>query len=398
MLVGCHQNFLGREATVKGSDKTFGQWLGVNWMWLTIVGVMLFGVTGLGYKIFSTYAATFPYISNEHTAWASFGSLLAGFFTLTGTVATVATLLFLAHQNKAMQKVTQAQLDSMTFERYINHRKLFFEQLHETVSVHKGTFRFKDPGHLYNSIFTENNPHHCVFSVSPEYDASGNAINRIGEMLSSIERLKYFLDCTELKEGEPFEFVCLLRSVSEHVFMIEQVGEARDGDVIFNGNLCAFNIFSIEDMLNPCFTIINVIMKFTNNNCINDLEYQPKSRHVREMLLSNFGLNEDKGIVQVYGVIKGIEYLASVYYKSLEVFEDYNLVFPATVQILCNVFDSAASVNEMKNDKKFNDVLNVCLNEVGQKIISMDEGAEHREASLQINYLLIALIGREGFV
>ena len=139
-------------------------------------------------------------------------------------------------------------------------------------------------------------------------------------------------------------------------------------------------------------------MKFTNNNCINELEYQPKSRYVREMLLNNFGLNEDKGIVQVYGVIKGIEYLASVYYKSLEVFEDYNLVFPATVQVLCNVFDSAASVNEMINDKKFNDVLNVCLNEVGQKIISMDEGAEHREASLKINYLLIALIGREGFV
>ena len=372
-------------------DKKEGR-LQTAWVW---IGFVVF-ITGV--ILFTTYGMSLGPISGEHTAWGSFGSLLAGFFTIAATGATIATLLFLAKQNKDMQKVTQAQLDSMTFERYINHRKLFFEQLHETVSVHKGTFRFKDPGHLYNSIFTENNPHHCVFSVSPEYDASGNAINRIGEMLSSIERLKYFLDCTELKEGEPFEFVFLLRSISEYIFMIEQVGEARDGDVIFNGNLCAFNIFSIEDMLNPCFTIINVMMKFTNNNCINDLEYQPKSRHVRKMLLNNFGLNEDNGMVQVYGVIKGIEHLASVFYKSLEVFEGRGYAIPETVQILCNVFDSAGSVNELRDDRKFHDVLNLCLNEVGEKVSSMDDSGNNAEALFSIDRNLNAIARSRGYV
>ena len=372
-------------------DKKEGR-LQTAWIW---IGFIVF-ITGV--ILFTTYGMSLGPISGEHAAWGSFGSLLAGFFTIAATGATIATLLFLAKQNKDMQKVTQAQLDSMTFERYINHRKLFFEQLHETVSVHKGTFRFKDPGHLYNSIFTENNPHHCVFSVSPEYDASGNAINRIGEMLSSIERLKYFLDCTELKEGEPFEFVFLLRSISEYIFMIEQVGEARDGDVIFNGNLCAFNIFSIEDMLNPCFTIINVMMKFTNNNCINDLEYQPKSRHVRKMLLNNFGLNEDNGMVQVYGVIKGIEHLASVFYKSLEVFEGRGYAIPETVQILCNVFDSAGSVNELRDDRKFHDVLNLCLNEVGEKVSSMDDSGNNAEALFSIDRNLNAIARSRGYV
>lgn len=359
---------------------------------------MLSGVAGLGYKIFSTYAATFPYISDDHTAWASFGSLLAGFFTLTGTVATVATLLFLARQNKAMQKVNQAQLDSMTFERYINHRKLFIEQLHETISVHKGAFRFKDPNHLYNCIFTENSPHHCVFSVPPEYDASGNAINHIAKMLSSVEKLKYFLDSTELKEEEHFEFIFLLRSMSEYIVMIEPVGEPRDGDVIFNGKICGFNIFSIEDMLNPCFTIINVVMKFTNNKLINELEYQPKSRHVRKMLLHKFGLNEGEGIVQVYGVIKGVELLASAYYKSIELFEDCNFAFPQTVRVLSNVFDSAASVNEMMDDARFNDVLNVCLGEVTQKVYLVGVGHKHCEASISLYNIFVSLISRKGFV
>lgn len=391
-------HFLGREAAVKGSDKTFGKWFGANWIWLAVVGVMLAGVGGLGYKIFSTYAEQLPYISNDHTAWASFGSLLAGFFTLTGTVATVATLLFLAHQNKGMQKVTQAQLDTMTFERYINHRKLFIEQLHETISVHKGTFRFRDPNHLYNSIFTENSPHHCVFSVAPEYDPSGNAINHIAKMLNNFERIKYFLNGKKFEDGESFDLVMALNNLSEYIFMIEPVGDVRDGDVIFNGENLGFNIFSIEDLLSPCLTMVNVILKFTNNELIDVSLYQSKSRYLREMLVNDLLLAEDNGVVEVRKSIKGIGLLALSYYKAQDIYEEYDFVFPATVQALRDVFDSAVSVNDMKNDIKFNAVLDVCLNEVGQKITSMDERAENREASLSLNNILVSLISRKGFV
>lgn len=371
-------------------DKKEGR-LQTAWIW---IGFIVF-ITGV--ILFTTYGMSLGPISDEHAAWGSFGSLLAGFFTIAATGATIATLLFLAKQNKAMQKVNQAQLDSMTFERYINHRKLFIEQLHETISVHKGAFRFRDPNHLYNCIFTENSPHHCVFSVPPEYDASGNAINHIAKMLSSVERLKYFLDSTKLKDYELTEFALLLGRMAEFVFMIEPVGGARDGDAIMNGHFLGFNIFSIEDIVNPFLTITNVIMRFTNNKQINELEYQPKSRYVREMLLNEFGLS-DNSLVSVYGVIAGIENLASVFYKALEVFEGRGYAIPETVQILCNVFDSAASVNEMKDDRKFYNVLNVCLNEVGEKVGSMDAGSKNADALVSINENLTFLAGRRGYV
>ncbi|TCT98764.1 hypothetical protein [Pseudomonas sp. LP_4_YM] len=79
-------------------------WWKERWVWIA----MILLIVVLGYVLFSTYAEKLPYVSNNHSAWASFGALLAGFFTLTSTLATVATLLFLARQNKGMQKVTQA--------------------------------------------------------------------------------------------------------------------------------------------------------------------------------------------------------------------------------------------------------------------------------------------------
>lgn len=157
-----------------------------NWIWIAMAVVM----AGLGYKLFSTYAEKLPYVSNEHAAWSSFGSLMAGFFTLTGTVATIATLLFLARQNREMQKVTKAQMDTLTFERYINHRKLFSDHLSELVATHKNTFVFRDPSRLYNSIFPDNSPHHCDFSAAPTYDENDDGTNHIGLLYRKFEKVK----------------------------------------------------------------------------------------------------------------------------------------------------------------------------------------------------------------
>jgi hypothetical protein len=93
------------------------------------------GVIGIGLLfilvIFITYGVSLGPRSHDHTAWSSFGSMLAGVFTLFGTTATIATLLFLNAQFKEQQKVTAKQIEALTFEQYVNHRKLFFERLNE---------------------------------------------------------------------------------------------------------------------------------------------------------------------------------------------------------------------------------------------------------------------------
>ncbi len=331
---------------MKGSDKTFGKWFGANWMWLTIVGVMLFGVTGLGYKIFSTYAATFPYISNDHTAWASFGSLLAGFFTLTGTVATVATLLFLARQNKAMQKVTQAQLDTLTFERYINHRKLFIEQLKDLEIAHNNSFRFINPNKLYKDLFRENGPHNCDFSSVPEFDDKGYGLNNVGKIIFGFDGLEDRCNIPHFDRAEVDEFVRHLVYYHNEVLMIERVRDGREGDLKFGSTPYLINIFSLSEFFTVAVDVSNMILQFSGNSLLSSFKSKHESRWVRDALMEYYYVSEGYLPISITSEIAGVKDLVSIYFEVFQLRNSENgLLFPKTNSRLIQAFSSSSNVN-----------------------------------------------------
>lgn len=344
---------------MKGSDKTFGKWLGGNWMWLTIVGVMLAGVAGLGYKIFSTYAEQLPYISNDHTAWASFGSLLAGFFTLTGTVATVATLLFLAHQNKVMQKVTQAQLDSMTFERYINHRKLFLEQLKDLEIAHNNAFRFRDPNHLYNTLFPENSPHHCVFSVVPDYDRSEPS-NHVAKIYNWLDKIQININKKILNDSESNHFLLDLIVLSADFLMIEFVRSPVDGDLEYKGEFFGVNIYSLDDFFKPAISIANLLLRFTNNPVVGGGDFVGCTDDVRFSLIENCVSTNTNFNVKVRRTIRGLPLLYFLNSTVKDFKDGQKYIFPDLVALLSDKFGSSKNVNELADDKVFDAFVAKC--------------------------------------
>lgn len=361
VLVGCHHNFLGREATVKGSMKAVLKWLGANWMWLTIVGVILPGVGWLGVKIFFTYAATFPYISDKHEAWASFGSLLAGFFTLTGTVATVATLLFLAHQNKTMQKVTQAQLDTLTFERYINHRKLFFDQLDSLVTAHKNTFRFRDPSHLYSALFPENSPHHCVFKVEAAYDINGVPSNRVAEIYAWFDSIKSFESKDDFTDMKSNMFLGFLINLQERILMYESTAQVRDGDLSFIGKTYGINIYSLELFFEPALHIVNALLRFSGSAQIDRYVFNYNTENIRAGLVRNNVSMNTVFPIKVVRTIKGLPLLYFAYAALREYKELHKYLIPELVVLLGDLFYSAESVNSLADGNVFNQVAGECF-------------------------------------
>lgn len=366
-----------------------------NWIWIAMAVVM----AGLGYKLFSTYAEKLPFVSNEHAAWSSFGSLMAGFFTLTGTVATIATLLFLARQNREMQKVTQTQMDTLTFERYINHRKLFADHLQELVALHKNAFTFRDPSTLYSEIFPANSPHHCSFAVPPTFDADGDGSNHVGEILSKTKRLKAYLDRAEFEDGEADHIAMLLIDLSYDICMIEPDGELLDGDVTFKNQFYGFNIYTLDDFVKPCLSICNMILKFTNNPLLDVRSFlaNSNSRYVREALMKRFLLHPKRNATKVFSRVKGIHILAFVFFEVQRLREGTAYLFPETVKQLNEKFKSADAVNALADDSVFNDMLNVVLHEVTPKVYEMDKGLEYYSDALRINGHLVALINRVDF-
>lgn len=132
---------------------TKSKWLLAAW---ALIGM---GVITFGGVLFTLYGSYLGPISHEHAAWSSFGSLLSGFFMVASTGATIATLLFLAHQNRQIQKtnaiqqqVTQAQLAATNFEQYVNHRRFFMERLTELQSSFGNAFNFEERESLYNKV------------------------------------------------------------------------------------------------------------------------------------------------------------------------------------------------------------------------------------------------------
>ena len=56
----------------------------INKIWIALAIALIV----LAVAIFGAYAHYLPKISDDHTAWSSFGSLLSGVFTLAGVLAT----------------------------------------------------------------------------------------------------------------------------------------------------------------------------------------------------------------------------------------------------------------------------------------------------------------------
>ncbi|MEQ4191908.1 hypothetical protein ABNM11_25000 [Pseudomonas syringae] len=355
--------------------------------WLFGVPMVLFA--GI---VFSLYWYNLGDISHLHEPWSSFGSLLSGVSTLVGAVATIGTLVYLSHQNKEMQKVTQAQLNTLSFERYINHRKLFTDQLNELVATHKSTLAFRDPSHLYNSIFLMNSPHHCEFSVPPTYDENGDGTNHVGLLYRKLERIKSALDLAQPDADDVDRLVHDLIDLSYDLLMIEPVGNRRVGDVVFMDSVYGFNIFALDEFIKPALNIANMIFRFTNNPTIDAQLIQGNSFFVKEALIKTFFPMRTKLPLNVYDNILGLSTFVWVYLVALNLYVGNDLLLPDTVKLLRKKLFSVEAVNELALTEKSNYVLDVCLHELKRKLSGMTHKDEHYVQAMEIDNRLRGLI------
>lgn len=85
--------------------KAMEAWLKVDWNKLAMATVMV----RLGYRIPSTCAVNFPYLSSDHTVSSSYRFLFSGSLTVTETLSLFVTHLIDVRQDSEMQIVTQAK-------------------------------------------------------------------------------------------------------------------------------------------------------------------------------------------------------------------------------------------------------------------------------------------------
>ncbi|SDU29429.1 hypothetical protein [Pseudomonas moraviensis] len=346
------------------------------WIWIGFA-VFVFGVV-----LFTIYGVKLGAISHDHTAWSSFGSLLGGFFMIASTGATVATLFFLAHQNKEIQRVnvyqrevTQAQLAAMNFEQYINHRRLFMDRLVELQTSYENKFVFVDGESLYNKIFTKNGPTNLVFKVDLDDTEDGeNLLRRIGTRL---DRLDKFLDQSQWNHNETRKLVGMLIDVYGDL-QIRWTGEAFDGDVMFFGKHTGVNIYSLDDFLAIARSIYNSLLFYTGNKKYDGLN-KSMMRYPCDALIEFFlEYHKLKDAIDVVKIIPGLAVIERLY-LDLESFRgfDSDWLLKSTYSSLLDVFRSKEHVRTLKDDVFMANFVSVAMKECALALETVGEEGDN---------------------
>lgn len=325
----------------------------------------------LGGVLFTFYGKSLGPISHEHAAWSSFGSLLSGFFTLTGTVATIATLLFLNKQNQDQQKVTEAQISAMTFEQYINHRKLFMDRLLELQLTFENQLIFSNGEKLYRELFPNNRPTNLEFIVKPiQTEAVENLLGRLAGRLARLEEM---LDKSHWKEDEVEDLVLLLLNVHGDLHF-RWDGEAFDGDVFFFDKNTGINIYSVDEFLVRAKAIYNSLLFYTGNTQFEGLG-KGVSRYVREALIKFFnGRHRLRDGVDVLKNIPGLEIMERLLFVTDELRgPDLNWIMEDTFRTLESAFESRKSVVRLRDDSYVNKLVNTGYQEANMAMLNIDK-------------------------
>lgn len=245
-------------------------------MWfLLVVGI------GTPVVVFLVYGLSLGPVSSQTTDWGSFGSVMAGSFTLLGSFATIWTLLFLYSQqakteqrqrlideeNKTNQKkhdeVVKKQIASLVFEQYIKHQTVFLEGLQNIEREFKSKINFSNPEKLYREIFPDNKPSYCSY-ISGADGSESEKLGFIYDIKEKCESIQYYLGFHP-ENTNIYGLLCGFFELQEKI-SITYIEESQEGDVLYAYQKTGFNIYGVHDYISDMQKAVNFIMFFSGNN------------------------------------------------------------------------------------------------------------------------------------
>lgn len=212
------------------------------------------------------YGLSLGSISNKAEDWAAFGSVLAGAFTLLGALATASSLVVVSMQFRMHSRIqvkhdeiTKKQIDVLTFEHYIRHRKQFNDLLVEQEEINANEIKFHNPDALYRRIYPYNNPNYCKISVEVIEDDEGSIeLEKCLRLFEEIASLIY-------RERDKIETLDLILKIEQFQFILgmSYVAGLIDGDILNRGYPTGINVHEIKSLsggLSRCSMLYSFIV------------------------------------------------------------------------------------------------------------------------------------------
>ena len=352
---------------------------------LSALGVFVI-CTAFGAILFGTYGYFFPKLSGVRDDWNVFGALLGAFGSCIGAVATLATLLFLAHQNRQQQEQNRKQqqqnqqqqefiewqVKTQTFQNFLTHSRVFRERLVEIQSRFDDNIRFPEVESIYFELFPHNGAARVDLTSLPEASEVSN--NLLGNLKAQFERLDSLLEKTEWTEAEAYDLATqMFKMVSDLGF--EWVGESADGDIVTGDTHTGINIYSLHEALRRMRVVYNTYLRFTGNPEFTGLD-RGVSSFVSEAMMQCRRLSR----FLIYNSIPCLRDLQKLYFDVRLLRNDSkNLLLPDFYGLLQATFESSEDVAKLNDVEVYASILIRGIQEINEALSKLDEDDKKAE-------------------
>lgn len=328
--------------------------------------VLVLGCVAFGIILFYLYISYFPEVSAVREDWNTFGTLIGGFGSCFGAVATISTLLFLVHQNNKQQEFVEWQIKNQTFESFLSHHRVFKDRLAEVESQFEGDIRFTDSEYLYYRLFPGNSPSDVKSTATMLCTLEHEDF--LGGLHNQFDRIDRLLDQVEWDSGQAYELSSLLLELASDLGF-RWVGKPSDGDIVMATYNTGVNIYSLHESLMRMKRIFNVYLRFTGNPAYNGLN-KGVSSYVNQALLSCRRLRR----FVLYQSIPGLFDLQNLLLEVGTIKNDKGFrVLPDTYDILRSTFESREDVARLNDPMHYLHVINVGTQEMYLALSKYDE-------------------------
>lgn len=335
-----------------------------NWILVLVGAAIVVGVV-VAVGVLWAYGYYLGPISRNATDWGSFGSVMSGAFTLLSSFATIGTLLFLYlqqlkndekqeitdRQNKAKEikhdEVVEKQLKALTFEQYLNHRKLFIERLNEQSKFFRGEIGFPNPERVYNAIFPKNSPSHCEYTVDLVDPKEAKAYD-LTDCVAIYRSIGSLLDNLQDKE----KHLTLIQQIvhMQGCLGMSYAGDHREGDIFFVGINAGLNIYTIEKTLVRIENVINSILFYTGNEALPQIHHKGQSSLIRDALYETITTyHRAKDGIEIKYEIDAIPFLHQIYEMSQTHIIVTERILEESYRALCTLFSSPENLPNLKD-------------------------------------------------
>ncbi|MQT66217.1 hypothetical protein GHO42_24445 [Pseudomonas sp. FSL R10-0056] len=384
-----------------------------NWI-LALVGAAIVTGVVVAVGVLGAYGYYLGPVSRNATDWGSFGAVMSGAFTLLSSFATIGTLLFLylqqlkgeerqnsqdAENLEKQQKhdvVVEKQLAALTFEQYLNHRKVFIERLNEQSVFFRGDIGFADPDRVYTAMFAKNSPSHCEYKV--EIGKPGNV-----RAYDLTDCLAIYTTISELLEN--------YRDMEKHLTLVQKIvhlqgclgmtylGAHKEGDIFFMGLNAGLNIYDISKTLQRIEKVINSILFFTGNEKVASIQHKGQSLLIRDGLYKTLTeYHRAKGGFELRHKIEALPFLFELYEISQFHFIVTERILEETYMTLVGIFSRHDEIENLKNFDYADRLTDIILYEIRGAKEQYEDDPDKMNILNRADYCLWAAMKHLGVV